>query len=172
MRNFLESIDWEAYKAQGTYGLLIALVAALLVLGVLKLSDVSRGGSSVTVAVFDVVKFANAQRALASTFVGKSENSTEAGTLLLTLSKKTKATIEKVAGAGTLVLVKQGVVTGSQIDITDAVLKELGLPTDVPTVDPVTYLSDVAPTMLMLPKREAAPAKTPSTADSSDKILP
>lgn len=174
MNKFLEDLDLDALKAMVPAVIVSALLAALLVLGVLKVSGNLRTTSStVTVAVFDVVKFANAQRALASQFIGKRDEANEAGTLLLTLSKKTAAAIDKVAGPGVLVLVKQGVVSGDQLDITDAVLTELGLPTDVPTVEPMKYLQDVAPTMLMLPRREAGPAvQAPEKADANSKVLP
>lgn len=174
MKQFLEDLDLDALKSMVPVIVASALLAALLVLGVLKASgSMQRGNGAITVAVFDVVKFANAQRALASQFIGKREDANEAGTLLLTLSKKTTAAIDKVAGPGVLVLVKQGVVSGDQVDITDAVLKELGLPTDVPTVDPIRYIEEVAPTMLMLPRREPTP--TPAAAEKTDtnaKVLP
>lgn len=174
MKNFLEDLDLEALKSALPLVVVSALLAALLVLGVLKASgSMASGGKTVTVAVFDVVKFANAQRAVASQFINKREEASEVGTLLLTLSKKTTAAIDKVAGPGTLVLVKQGVVSGQQVDITDAVLTELGLPTDVPTTDPVKYLEEVAPTMLMMPRREPAPAAPAATSEKDNaKVLP
>jgi hypothetical protein len=176
MKSFFENFTLETFKALAPYLLLTVLTSAALVLGVLKVSNSIGIGSSanVTVAVFDVVKFANAQRALASTFIGKREDMGEAGTLLLSLSKKTTAAIEKVAGPNTLVLVKQGVVSGSQMDITDAVLTELGLPTNVPSVEPMKLLEDVAPTMLMMPNRDhAIRATAPAEKiDSASKVLP
>lgn len=170
LRDFYED---SGLRAAAPFLLLAVLLSAGLVLGVLKLSgNLGSARGSMPVAVFDVVKFANAQRALASTFVGRKEDPTEAGTLLLSLSKKTTAAIEKVAGAGTLVLVKQGVVAGVQHDITDAVLTELGLPTNVPTAEPVKYLTDIAPTMLMLPNREPAPTPVNEKSDSNAQVLP
>ncbi len=147
-------------------------MAALLVLGVLKFSSGTHSGN-ISVAVFDVVKFANAQRAVASQFIGKRDEADEAGTLLLTLSKRTDAAIAKVAGAGTLVLVKQGVVAGGVVDITDDVLKELGLPTNVPTQDAMGYLKEVAPTMLFIPTRTPPSATANQAApDTAAKVLP
>jgi hypothetical protein len=175
MKDFFDNLDLSSLKEAAPMLLLSAFLSALLVLGVLKLSGtVGRvGGGSVTVAVFDVVKFANAQRAVASQFIGKREEASgEAGTLLLALSKKTNAAIEKVAGPGTLVLVKQGVVSGSQVDITDDVLKELGLPTEVPTQEPMRYLTDVAPTMLFIPSRSTPTAVAPAASGADQKVLP
>lgn len=168
-----KDFDSSVLKELAPYLAATALATAALVLGVTALQSRIIGGGHITVAVFDVVKFANAQRALASKFLGKRDDPNEAGMLLLTLSKKTTATIEKIAGPGTLVLVKQGVVSGSQLDITDAVLTELGLPTDVPTADPMKYLQDIAPTTLMMPQRQSAPAPAPSgQADTNAKVLP
>jgi len=175
MNKLLDFFEESGLKAAAPFVVLSVLLSAALVLGMLKLSD-SFGGTrgTVTVAVFDVVKFANAQRAVASTFLGKSQDVGEAGTLLLSLSKKTSAAIEKVAGPGTLVLVKQGVVSGSQLDITNAVLEELGLPTSVPTSEPMTYLSEVAPTMLVMPRRPSPSAPDPAQnkGDANASVLP
>lgn len=148
------------------YLVVTALVAAALVLGVLKLSGALRHAPVGTPAVvsFDVVKYANATRAVASSFLkhGQGGVADDAGALLLELSERTRATIARVAGEGTLVLVKQGVVQGQVADITDAVLKELGLPLNVPTQDPAAYELDVAPTMLRVlpqgPRRAAPPS--------------
>lgn len=174
MKSLIDDFDLEALKGMLPFMVVTALISALLVLGVLKASGSMRAGGNGTlsVAVFDVVKFANAQRALASRFIGKRDDANEGGVLLMALSKKTTAAIEKIAGPGTLVLVKQGVVNGQQVDITDAVLTELGLPTDVPTVDPIKYIEEVAPTMLMLPKRDSSAAPTSSKSEADTKVLP
>lgn len=152
------------------YLLATALASAALVLAVLHFSGaLSRAPAGApAVVTFDVVKYANATRAVASSFLknGAGGDAGDAGALLLELPERTRATIANVAGAGTLVLVKQGVVQGQGTDITDAVLKALGLPLNVPTQDPTAYELDVAPTMLrVLPQqgpRRAAPA-TPGT---------
>lgn len=173
MSKLMEFLDESGLKSAAPMLLLSALISAVLVLGVLKLSGNMGGSGSVNVAVFDVVKFANAQRALASRFIGRTENAAEGGTLLLQLGAKTNAAIEKAAGPGTLVLVKQGVVSTGQVDITDKVLTDLGLPTDVPTAEPMKYLNEVAPTMLMLPNRETpVPTQSAPKADANSKVLP
>jgi hypothetical protein len=173
MSKIMEFLEESGLKNAAPLLLLSALLSAALVLGVLKLSgNLSGRGGSVNVAVFDVIKFANAQRALASRFIGRTENASEGGALLLQVSAKTAAAIEKIAGPGTLVLVKQGVVSTGQIDITDDVLTELGLPTNVPTAEPLKYLTEVAPTMLMLPSREVTPIEAPSKSDANSKVLP
>lgn len=174
MKSFLEDFDFAGVKAAAPTVIASALLAGVLVLSVLKVAGGSATprGASISVAVFDVVKFANAQRAVASQFIGKKADMAEAGTLLLSLSKKTTAAIEKVAGEGTLVLVKQGVVAGGQTDITDQVLQELGLPTDVPTADPLAYIEDVAPTMLMMPPRPKTSAPGPTAPSTSPQVLP
>lgn len=174
MSKLSDFLDESGLKSAGPTLVLSALLSAVLVLGVLKLSGNMNTRSNLNVAVFDVVKFANAQRALASRFVGKTDNASEAGTLLLQLGAKTNAAIEKAAGPGTLVLVKQGVASRDQVDITDAVLADLGLPTNVPTAEPLKYLTEVAPTMLMLPNRPADGAtQAPSQKTDPDaKVLP
>jgi hypothetical protein len=172
MKQLLDDLDWQSLRASLPSLALTVLLSASVVLMVLKFSGATQtGAGSVRVAVFDVVKFANAQRAVASQFLGKNEDASEAGTLLLSLSSKTTDTITKVAGAGTLVLVKQGVVSGQQVDITDDVLTALGLPTNVPTADPVKYISEVAPTMLAMPRRPAGPVERTEPAPTS-KVLP
>lgn len=169
----MEFLEESGLKNAAPMLLLSAFISAALVLGVLKLSGNMGSRGNVSVVVFDVVKLANAQRALASRFIGRTDNAAEGGALLLQLGAKTNAAIEKVAGAGTLVLVKQGVVSTGQVDITDAVLTELGLPSNVPTAEPMRYLNEIAPTMLMLPNRDVpAPAQAASKTDADSKVLP
>ncbi|MBC8737238.1 hypothetical protein F6X40_10505 [Paraburkholderia sp. UCT31] len=155
------------------YLIATALVAATLVLGALRFfgyAHYSSGGSPQMVQ-FDVVKLANAQRAVASQFLKSGPDSTDNAALLLNLSTRTREAITKAAGKGTLVLVKQGIVQGDVPDITDDVLRALGLPTDVPTQDPTTYTLDVAPTNLAI---ISAPKNAPRAALSSGggSILP
>jgi hypothetical protein len=120
-----------------------ALIAATLVLAFLRFTTVA----APPVVVFDIIKYTNAQRAVASRFLG-GKNSEEVAPILLAVSKKTRDTIASVAGPGTLVMIRQAVVQGEARDITDEVLKRLGLPTDVPTADPTHRALDIAPTML------------------------
>ena len=120
-----------------------ALVTATLVLVVVRFTS----AASPRVVVFDIIKYTNAQRAVASKFLG-GKNSEEAAPLLIEVGKRTRATITEVAGPGTLVVIRQSILQGEGRDITDEVLKKLGLPTDVPTADPARYAMDVAPTLL------------------------
>lgn len=114
----------------------------------------------VQVVTFDVLKYTNAQRAVASAFVRKDSDQTQASELLLNLSERTRSAIEEVAGPGTLVVLKQAVVQGQTEDITAEVLERLGLPADVPTSDAAAYQLDVAPTFLS-DRRIVAPSAPP-----------
>jgi len=128
----------------------IGLLAGAFLLGQ-QLNQLGSIGSSAIVTL-DPTKLANAQRAIAAGLI----NDGQAGDVTVTLmrlGRETEATIEKVAGAGVTVVVKQAIVAGNVRDITDDVLIELGLPTKVPTVDPVSYLTDVAPTDLSMSAR-------------------
>jgi hypothetical protein len=148
-----------------------ALVAATLVLGVLKvtgMTDASR--PRVNAVVFDIIRLSNAQRAVASSMIKQDEASVESAQLLLDVSKRTRDAIAKAAGPGTLVLVKQAVVSQGLPDITEEVLKELGLPYKVPTQDPMGYLTEVAPTYLSMMRQQEQ--KPTSAAVPSGSVLP
>ena len=106
--------------------------------------------ANVNAVTFDIVKFSNAQRAVASAFLKKTDVA-QANDLLLGLSERTRKAIADIAGPNTIVLVKESVAQGVDRDITDAVLKKLGLPVNVPTSDAAAYTLDVAPTMLAAP---------------------
>ena len=119
--------------------------------------------AGVPVVTFDVIKYTNSQRAVASAFVKQGSQQREATELLSNLSERTRKAIEKAAGAGTLVVIKQSVVQGQTRDITDAVLQELGLPVEVPTEDATSYSLDVAPTLLStLVGNKQAPSAAPT----------
>jgi hypothetical protein len=110
------------------------------------------GASAPPVVTFDVLKYTNAQRAIASAFVKKDPNKVEsANEVLLNLSARTRTAIEETAGPGVLVVLKQAVVQGQRYDITDKVLVKLGLPTDVPTSDAAEYSLDQSPTLFSAP---------------------
>lgn len=162
----------EIFKTLLPYLLVTALVTASLVLGVLRLSNFGSGAIGAGhVVMFDVVKYTNAQRAVASAFL--KDANTDNSTLLLDLSKKTRASIKKIAGSNIVVL-KQALVQGDVKDITDDVLKDLGLPTDVPSQNPASYAIDVAPTMLYM-KQDAGAlprAAAPVADDSKGSALP
>lgn len=154
------------------YLVVTALVAATLVLAVLKFTGQGAGsGAKLNAVVFDVVKLANAQRAIASAMIKQDEAGAESAQLLLDVSKRTRQAILKVAGPNTLVLVKQAVVSPEMRDITDDVLKELGLPTKVPTQDTMTYLTEFAPTYLSMVRQPGVKDRAPAGNDGGS-ILP
>lgn len=125
-----------------------------------------------TIVVFDVVKLANAQRAVASAFIRPDAAAPDAATSLMAMQKRTRTVIDRVAGAGTLVLVKQAVVSEGLPDITDAVLRELGLPTNVPTQNATSYTLDEAPTNLNLYPSRSKPSSGSGALGSAGKLLP
>lgn len=154
------------------YLVVTALVAATLVLAVLKFTGQGPGSApKINAVVFDIVKLANAQRAIASAMVKSDEASAESAQLLLDVSKRTRQAIVKVAGPATLVLIKQGVVSPEMRDITDDVLKELGLPTKVPTQDTMGYLTDIAPTYLSMMNLQGRKVNSGASSDGGT-ILP
>lgn len=177
------SIDWRGLAEQALPVLGVAVLACGLTLGALKLSGnlpAKATGGHLTgdqVVVFDVIKYTNAQRAVASKLLGNGAEADrlETGALLLELSKRTRRTIEKIAGPDRVVLVKQAVLQGSAPDITDAVLLELGLPTDVATVAPSDVIGSAAPTWLSLSLRRSANGQrppAPGTGGSNSDVLP
>lgn len=108
--------------------------------------------------VLDVVKLANAERALASKLWQK--NAVD----LTSISQRTRAVIAQEAD-GRLVIIKQATVNSHLPDITDQVLRDLGLPTDVPTQLPSDYVLNPAPTSTQPvhgPSLLQAPAYDPS----------
>lgn len=125
------------------------------------------------IVTFDVLKFGNAQRAVAATFLGKAAESADAGTLLLEVSRRTQEAIARAAGPDAVVLVRQGVVQGELRDITDDVLRDLGLPTNVPAPTPLGYLLNEAPTYLSLGVLgQLKRSQTGPRAGGNDKALP
>lgn len=154
------------------YLVVTALVAATLVLAILKFTGQGVGSApKINAVVFDVIKLANAQRAIASAMLKQDEAGAESAQILLDVSKRTRQAIVKVAGPNTLVLVKQGVVSPEMKDITDDVLKELGLPTKVPTQDTMGYLTDFAPTYLSMFQQPGTKEK-PRSDSNGGSILP
>jgi hypothetical protein len=175
-------IDWRAVSGAALPILGTAVLACGLTLGVLKLGGLlptrSIGGKldGGQVVVFDIIKYTNAQRAVASKLLGGSEaDRLDSGSLLLELSKRTRSAIEKIAGPHRVVLVKQAVIQGDAPDITDAVLADLGLPTNVATVSPSDALGDTAPTWLSLAirHRDLQPRSAQANAaPSNSTVLP
>lgn len=163
--------DESILKVLLPYLVVTALLAATLVLAVIKFTGVGGGQSGpVNAVVFDVIKLANAQRAIASALLKQDDKAADNAQLLLDVSKRTRSAISKVAGPNTLVLVKQGVVSPEMRDITDEVLTELGLPLQVPTQDTMTYLTDFAPTYLSMMNQPVRGTRlTPAPGES---VLP
>lgn len=128
---------------------------------------------SVAVVSFDVIKYTNAQRAVASSFLRPGADVSAPNELLLNLPERTREAIRAVAGPGALVVVKQAVVQGQTVDVTDEVLKRLGLPVNVPTADGTAYSLDVAPTLLFnLPRAETSRTPEPAQQPSGPVRLP
>lgn len=142
-----------------------ALLSAAIVIVLLRMTTVA----TPRVVTFDVVKYVNAERAVASKFFGQND-AAEVAPTLLDISNKTRKVIREVAGPKTLVVISQAIVQGQADDITNKVLKRLGLPTNVPTVNPTRYALDFAPTMighephLRLALRHAASSHSQNTA--------
>ena len=141
-----------------------ALISAALVIVLLRFTTVAVP----RIVTFDVVKYVNAERAMADKMFGKNDVAAIAPSLL-NISKHTRAVIREVAGPHTIVVIRQAIVQGQTNDITDAVLSKLGLPTNVPTSDPTKYALDLAPTELssgsfLKPKAPLLPSTTSPNA--------
>ena len=158
-----DSSEWGALVPQL---LGAALLSAALVLVVMR----TTGFGTPPVVVFDIIKYANAQRAVASKFI-TGKGAEEAAPLLLEVSRRTREVIAEVAGPGTLVVIRQSVVQGEMRDITDEVLTRLGLPTDVPTADPTRHVLDIAPTLLGVGPKIVIEDSTQSQPSTS-RMLP
>lgn len=161
----------EIFHAIAPYLAGTAILVLLVIFAVLRFTNIAGSAGRVDAVTFDVVRFSNAQRAVASAFIKKDQDIAEANDLLLGLSERTRKTIADVAGPNTMVLVKQSVVQGVEVDITEEVLKRLGLPLNVPTSDGAAYALDVAPTMLVrpVPGRETGPVLRGA---GSSQVLP
>jgi len=115
--------------------LAIAVVAAGIALVALKMTGLLTA-PQVRVVTFDVLKYENAERAQAMKLMGQGGAGAVAP-MLSYVSKRLHTAIQKAAGPGTLVVLSQAVIQGQTRDITDQVLKELGLPTKAPTATAV-----------------------------------
>jgi len=139
---------WYLIKLLAPY-LSVTFIFSILVF-VLILKYTPLGLSKPDMVTFDVIKYTNSQRAVASKFLNKNpEAISQANELLIDLPERSKKAIEKVAGPGTLVVIKQSVVQGQYKDITDEVLDLLKLPKNVPTSDSTQYVMDTYATDLM-----------------------
>jgi len=162
----------ELAKLLAPFLAMTALVAFMAVILFLRFVSPSVGGAP-AVVTFDVIRYANAQRAVASAFLKSSADQTSANEMLMNLSERTRKAINEAAGPGALVVLKQSVVQGATHDITEEVLTKLGLPTNVPTSDAVSYTLDVAPTMMLRPVAARVPQKLPGEGKSSQaEVLP
>jgi len=149
-----------------------ALVAFTAVVLFLRFASPTMTGSP-SIVTFDVLRYANAQRAVASAFLKSGADHVSANEALLNLSERTRNAIAESAGPNTLVVLKQSVVQGATRDITEEVLTKLGLPTSVPTADAVAYTLDVAPTQMFGPPPARKPAKLPGEDSvKSGEVLP
>ena len=148
-------------------------VSALGTLALLKFTEGSTYIKKPVVVTFDTMKYTNSARAVASTFLKQDASAGEASALLLNLPERVRASITKIAGKGTLVMLKQAVVQGQSQDITTEVLKDLGLPTEVATLDDTAYSLDTAPTNLrVLPNATKPYSKISEPAATGEKVLP
>jgi hypothetical protein len=142
--------------------LAIAIIAAITHIALDRyFPEVSQPRQMVTL---DVVKLANAERALASKLWNK--NAID----LTSISKRTRQVIQQYAG-GRLVIIKQATVGSHLPDITDDVLRGLGLPTNVPTQLPSDYVLNPSPTMAG-PAPSSRSLLTIPAADPSKRLVP
>lgn len=116
----------------GTAWLAIGMIGSYLVI-----DKVSARSSSNEYVTFDTVKFVSSRREMTTRLLGDSEQQKqEAISVLARVDKNTQVVLDKYA-KGKIVIVKQALVLDNQVpDITDAVLEELGLPTNITSVAP------------------------------------
>ena len=154
----------------------IAVLASGITLGALKFSGLL-SPPAVRVVTFDVLKYENAERAQAMKLMGK-DGAGAVAPMLDYVTKRLRTAIRAAAGPGTLVVLSQAVVQGQTRDITDQVLKSLGLPTQVPTATALKPIalspSTMAPPVSASPNSplsrlldSARHAKTPSIVPST-----
>ena len=124
----------------------ISLIAAGVALVALKVTGLLAPAQA-RVVTFDVLKYENAERAQAMKLMGRGGAGAVAP-MLSYVSKRLRAAIADAAGPGTLVVLSQAVIQGQTRNITDQVLRELGLPTHVPTSSAVKAASLTSSTTL------------------------
>ncbi|MDR5726915.1 MAG: hypothetical protein RB191_05550 [Terriglobia bacterium] len=144
-----------------------AVIAATVVLLLLRFS----GTPTPPVVTFDIIKYENAERAMAAKFLVQQDPG-DAGALLQRVSSETRAVIREIAGPGTLVVVKQAIIQGQTEDITNAVLTRLGLPTKVPGVTPAKYAFEAAPTLIGHGPAFSTPRPPAVGATTKPSVLP
>lgn len=129
----------------GACVLLLALVVAAVGWVTWRQWRAPSGSGAGKLVTVDLVRILNAERKALPKLSDGGDPSLE----LLRIGRQIRPTIRKVAGPDTVVLVKQSVVGGHLPDITDRVLKYLGLPAKAPTVN-LTGALDDAPTTASL----------------------
>jgi len=153
---------------------LILTVVAALVVVMLMFRFTPSLMTPPSVVTFDVLRYTSAQRAVASAFIGRNdEDVAQANELLTTLPQRARAVIAEVAGPDTLVVLKQAVVQGQTRDITDEVLKRLGLPLNVPVADsPAFVLDEVTPNVMIgvNPASRRPSQLTPATPNGGNAL--
>jgi len=87
------------------------------------------------VVTFDTAKYVNARRAAASELLGTSQESDAAVSTLARVDRGVRPAIEEAAGGAVVIVRQAAVLDGNLPDITDTVLRDLGLPTDTPTIE-------------------------------------
>lgn len=160
------------------YLIITACLSVIVALGLFKMLSKAELLNSNSVVVFDVLKYVNSQRAIASNLLNPSKQD-DTALFMRDISARTQAAISEVAGPGTIVLVKQSVVSLQHTrDITDDVLKKLNMPTDVPTVE-LSISEDISTSLSLSPemRQEAIrfrenQAKTPEKGKDSRAVLP
>jgi hypothetical protein len=158
------------------YLLATAFVAVGLTVALMRLAPIAAPlrEQKPAVATFDVVRYINAQRAVASAFLKQGADQVNAIATLSDLPLRTKEAIAAAAGPNTLVVEKSLIIQGATKDITSEVLKRLGLPADVPTSNAIKYSLEAAPTMFMKPPPAYKPRTLPgeSSLSGSTSVLP
>lgn len=161
---------FETFKLLAPY--LVLTAVATLVVVMLFLRFTPNLALPPPVVSFDVLRYTNAQRAVASAFIGKNADVLQANEALLDLPQRARATIQEVAGEGTLVVLKQAVIQGQTRDITDEVLTKLGLPVNVPVADsPAFVMDELTPNALIgVNPASRRPAATPPAPDKNEAL--
>lgn len=146
------------------------VLSCLLIVALLKYSPLITASVEPRVVTFDSIKYINAQRAIMSKYLKGTEET--APEVINQLSERSKKAISKIAGPNTLVVLRQAVVQGDTHDITDEVLKELGLPVDVPTNVQVEFTLNGPQTALSTPVKELEVPKVPGEKMVTEDALP
>lgn len=145
------------------------LITMLATITIVKYTGIG-GAKRVDVVTFDTLKYVNAQRLVFSKYIAGVDKS--APEVINGLSDRARASITKIAGPNTLVVLKQSVVQGDGYDITDLVLADLGLPTTVPTNVKVDAIMGSPLTSLDQPPPAIMYNKVPGEGRVNESALP